>query len=636
MARAGLAAPTMSDTPDPRAEEALGRAYDGRLMRRLLGYLAPYRGHALAALALMVASSAGQLFGPVATAVAFDLYLVPAVGAGDAGRRSGISAAVANWLARAGHEVGPIEGLAAVAGLWAAVLALTFGLLWAQGYVLQRMGQRVLADVRRDVFAKLQVLDLAYFDRTPVGRLVVRVTTDIDSLNELFTAGIVSIVGDLLLLGGIAAVLFALDWRLALAAFSILPLLFALTVWFKSRARASFREVRLEVARLAGFLQEHVTGMPVVQLFGREARAFDEFQEINRAHRDANIRGIHYYAVYYPGVEILTALGLGLIIAVGGSRALGGALSVGALVAFLQYAQRFYQPLADLSEKYNVLQQAMASSERIFQLLDTPVAVRSPSGGHAPARVEGAIEFDRVGFAYLAGEPVLHEVSFRVEPGEMVAVVGATGAGKSTLANLLLRFYDVDTGAVRLDGVDVRDWDHSALRRAIGLVLQDVFLFAGTVAENLRLGEAAFEDERLRAAARDAEALDFVERLPGGLGAVVRERGAGLSVGQKQLLAFARALVFDPPVLVLDEATASVDTETERRIQKALERLLAGRTSLVIAHRLSTIQRADRILVLHRGRLVEQGSHRELLARGGLYRRLHELQSRDPARVAGG
>jgi ABC-type multidrug transport system fused ATPase/permease subunit len=407
-------------------------------------------------------------------------------------------------------------------------------------------------------------------------------------------------------------------------------------VWFKSRARASFREVRLEVARLAGFLQEHVTGMPVVQLFGREARAFDEFQEINRAHRDANIRGIHYYAVYYPGVEILTALGLGLIIAVGGSRALGGALSVGALVAFLQYAQRFYQPLADLSEKYNVLQQAMASSERIFQLLDTPVAVISPSGGHAPARVEGAIEFDRVGFAYLAGEPVLHEVSFRVEPGEMVAVVGATGAGKSTLANLLLRFYDVDTGAVRLDGVDVRGWDHGALRRAIGLVLQDVFLFAGTVAENLRLGEAAFEDERLRAAARDAEALDFVERLPGGLGAVVRERGAGLSVGQKQLLAFARALVFDPPVLVLDEATASVDTETERRIQKALERLLAGRTSLVIAHRLSTIQRADRILVLHRGRLVEQGSHRELLARGGLYRRLHELQSRDPARVAGG
>ncbi|KAB2962463.1 MAG: ABC transporter ATP-binding protein [Thermoanaerobaculia bacterium] len=626
----------MSDAKDPRAEEALGRAYDGRLMRRLLGYLAPYRKHALGALALMVVSSAGQLFGPVATAVAFDLFLVPASGGGEGARRSGISTAVADWLARSGHHPGPVEGLAVIAALWAAVLALTFVLLWAQGYLLQTMGQRVLADLRRDVFARLQELDVAFFDRTPVGRLVVRVTTDIDSLNELFTAGIVSIVGDLLLLGGIAAVLFALDWRLALAAFSILPLLLALTLWFKTRARTSFREVRVEVARLAGFLQEHVAGMPVVQLFGREARALEEFRAINRAHRDANIRGIHYYAVYYPGVEILTAIGLGLILAVGGSRALGGALSAGALVAFLQYAQRFYQPLADLSEKYNVLQQAMASSERIFQLLDTPVSVTSPPGGHAPARVEGAIEFERVDFSYRPGERVLHEVSFRVEPGEMVAVVGATGAGKSTLANLLLRFYDVEAGAVRLDGVDVREWGLGALRRAVGLVLQDVFLFAGTVAENLRLGEVAFEEERLRTAARDAEALDFVERLPGGLEAPVRERGAGLSVGQKQLLAFARALVFDPPVLVLDEATASVDTETERRIQAALERLLAGRTSLVIAHRLSTVQRADRILVLHHGRLVEQGSHRELLAGGGLYRRLHELQSRDAGRAAGG
>ena len=624
----------MSSETDVRAEESLGKAYDARLMRRLLAYLRPYRGLALGALGLMLVSSVGQLFGPVATAVAFDLFLAPATGASN--RRSGVSEHVASWLAGLGLHPTPIQGLTWIAAAWVAVLALTFVALWSQGYLLQTMGQRVLADLREDVFARLQRLDLAFFDRTPVGRLVTRVTTDIDSLNELFTAGIVSIVGDVLLLVGIALVLFALDWRLALAAFAILPLLFALTLWFKTRARRSFREVRVEVARLAAFLQEHVTGMPVVQLFGRERRAFEEFREINHAHRDANVRGIFYYAVYFPGVELLTALGLALILAAGGSRAVGGTLSVGALVAFLQYAQRFYQPLADLSEKYNIFQQAMASSERIFQLLDTPAAVVSVPDAHAPATVRGAIEFDRVEFEYVAGEPVLRDVSFRVEPGEMVAVVGATGAGKSTLANLLLRFYDVTSGAVRVDGVDVREWDLRVLRRSVGLVLQDVFLFAGTVAENLRLGEAAFGDERLRAAARETEALGFIEKLPGGLAAPVRERGAGLSVGQKQLLAFARALVFDPPVLVLDEATASIDTETERRIQAALERLLSGRTSLVIAHRLSTIQRADRILVLHHGRLVEQGTHRELLARGGLYRRLHELQSRDPARVAGG
>jgi ATP-binding cassette subfamily B multidrug efflux pump len=624
----------LSSETDARAEESLGKAYDARLMRRLLAYLRPYRGLALGALALMLVSSAGQLFGPVATAVAFDLFLAPATGA--EGRRSGVSQHVASWLAGLGLHPSPLQGLIWIAAAWVAVLALTFAALWSQGYLLQAMGQRVLADLREDVFARLQQLDLAFFDRTPVGRLVTRVTTDIDSLNELFTAGIVSIVGDVLLLVGIALVLFALDWRLALAAFAILPLLFALTLWFKTRARRSFREVRVEVARLAAFLQEHVTGMSVVQLFGRERRAFDEFREINHAHRDANVRGIFYYAVYFPGVELLTALGLALILAAGGSRAVSGTLSVGALVAFLQYAQRFYQPLADLSEKYNIFQQAMASSERVFQLLDTPAAIVSSPAGHEPTEVRGAIEFDRVEFAYVPGEPVLSDVSFRVEPGEMVAVVGATGAGKSTLANLLLRFYDVTAGAVRVDGVDVRDWRLPVLRRSVGLVLQDVFLFAGTVAENLRLGESGFDDERLRAAARETEALGFIERLPGALAAPVRERGAGLSVGQKQLLAFARALVFDPPVLVLDEATASIDTETERRIQAALERLLRGRTSLVIAHRLSTIQRADRILVLHHGRLVEQGTHRELLARGGLYRRLHELQSRDPARVAGG
>jgi ATP-binding cassette subfamily B protein len=628
-------------SPAPRAtsrplseDEPLGRAYDGRLLRRLLGYLRPHRRLAAGALGLMVVSSAGQLFGPIATAVAFDLFLGPA--AGVESPPSGLSRAAAAALARAGIEPSPAAGLAGAALLWCLVLVATFAALWRQGYLLQTLGQRVLADLRREVFARLQRLDLAYFDRTPVGRLVTRVTTDVDSLNELFTAGIVSIVGDLLLLVGIAAVLFALDWRLAIATFAILPLLAALTHWFKLRARRSFREVRVEVARLAAFLQEHLAGLSIVQLFGREAAALEEFRGINRAHRDANVRGIFYYAVYFPGVELLTAVGLALILGFGGARALAGAVSIGALVAFLQYAQRFYQPLADLSEKYNVLQQAMASSERIFELLDTPAAIASPADGHAPASVRGEIEFDRVGFAYRAGEPVLAEISFRVEPGETVAVVGATGAGKSTLANLLLRFYDVTAGEVRLDGVDVRRWRLETLRRSVGLVLQDVFLFAGTIADNLRLGEGGFSEARLHAAARDAEALGFVERLPGGLEAEVRERGAGLSTGEKQLLAFARALAFDPPVLVLDEATASVDTETERRIQTALERLLTGRTSLVIAHRLSTVQRADRILVLHHGRLAEQGTHRELLARDGLYRRLYELQMREPVRVAGG
>jgi ATP-binding cassette subfamily B protein len=623
----------MSETPESPAEEPLGRPYDARLMRRLLGYLAPYRAKAAGALALMVVSSAGQLFGPVATAVAFDLFLAPAAGA-DA-PRSGLSSRLAALFERGGVLPGPGAGLGAIALVWVAVLTATFAALWLQGYLLQAMGQGILADLRRDVFGRLQRLDLAHFDRTPVGRLVTRVTTDIDSLSELFTAGIVSIVGDLLLLAGIAAVLFVLDWRLALAAFSILPFLFLLTAWFKSRARQSFREVRVEVARLAAMLQEHVTGMTIVQLFGREAESARRFAAINRSHRDANVRGIFYYAVYYPGVELLTATGLALVLAVGGTRVSTGLVSIGALVAFLQYAQRFYQPLADLSEKYNVLQQAMASSERIFELLDTPSSIASPPVGHAPASVAGAIEFDHVDFAYRPGEPVLHDVSIRLAPGEMVAVVGATGAGKSTLANLLLRFYDVAGGAVRLDGVDVREWDLPALRRAVGLVLQDVFLFAGSIGGNLRLGES-FPQERLRRAAADAEALELVERLPGGFEARVRERGAGLSTGEKQLLAFARALAFDPPVLVLDEATASVDSETEHRIQRALERLLAGRTSLVIAHRLSTIQRADRIVVLHHGRVAEQGSHRELLARGGLYRRLYELQARDPARAAGG
>ncbi|QQR76236.1 MAG: ABC transporter ATP-binding protein [Holophagales bacterium] len=594
-------------------------------MRRLLGYLRPYRRATAASVGLIVVSALLQLVGPLATATALDLFAAPPAAAAP---HSGVSRAVAATLARLGLAPTPLQGITGAALVYLVALVGAFAVVYAQGYLMQVIGQKVMADLRAELFGHLQRLEVATFDRTPVGRLVTRVTTDVDALNELFTAGIVSVFGDLMLLAGIVVVLFWLDLRLALATFAVLPLLLLLTLWFKTRARESFREVRVKIARINAFLQEHVAGMSVVQLFSREARARADFQTINRDHRDANVRGIFYYAVYYPGIELLTAMGLALVLWVGGGEAVRGTLSVGALVAFLQYAQRFYQPLADLSEKYNVLQAAMASSERIFRLLDTAPAIAAPPEAHAPAQIAGSIAFDHVVFGYDPAEPVLKGMSFDVAAGEMVAVVGATGAGKSTLASLLLRFYDVQQGAVRLDGVDVRAWDLAALRRAVGVVLQDVFLFSGTVAGNLRLGDESIGAERLREAAAQAQALDFIERLPGGFDAVVRERGAGLSVGQKQLLAFARALAFDPRVLVLDEATASVDSETERLLQIALDRLLVGRTSLVIAHRLSTIQRADRILVLHKGELREHGTHQELLAQRGIYHRLYQLQYR--------
>lgn len=615
-------------------EEALGRTYDARLMARLLGYLRPVRRTAALAVLLIFVSSLLQLVGPLVTAVALDLYIQPLAAQGHA--RSPLSEWVASLLAARGLAPDPATGIAAAAAIFLASLLLTFCVLYWQGYVMQLMGQRIMVDLRGEIFAKLQTLELSYFDRRPVGRLVTRVTTDVDALNEMFTAGIVSIFGDVVLLFGIVGVLFWLSSGLALVTFAIVPLLLALTFWFRLRARESYRQVRVRIARINAFLQEHVTGMSVLQLFGGERRAFEEFSEINDDHRVANIRAIFYYAVYYPAVELITALGTGLILWYGGGRVLAGAMSIGSLVAFLQYAQRFYQPLSDLSEKYNILQSAMASSERIFRLLDTEAEIVTPAGAHRSRRIEGRVAFEGVTFSYLPGEPVVSDISFRVEPGETVAVVGHTGAGKSTLANLLLRFYDVDDGAVSVDGVDVRDWDLGDLRSSVAMVLQDVFLFSGTVAGNIRLGNREIDDERLRAAAREVHALEFVDRLPGGFDAPVRERGAGLSVGQKQLLSFARALAFDPRILILDEATSSIDTETEQKIQDALEKLLVGRTSLVIAHRLSTIQKADRILVMHKGVLREQGSHQELLAERGIYHRLYQLQYREEAAAGAG
>lgn len=617
----------MSDAIDHHEEESLGKAYDARLMRRLLSYVKPYRGMALAAVALILVSSLLQLVGPLATAVALDLFIQPQ---GEETQISAPSQWVSEVMAARGWQPTPTEGIIATAGVFLATLVLTFFVLYLQSLVMLLMGQYIMRDLRRQIFGHLQRLQVSYFDKNPVGRMVTRVTTDVDSLNELFTAGLVSIFGDIMLLTGIVGVLFWLNWRLALVTFGILPLLAGLTLWFKIRARQSYRDVRVRIARINSFLQEHIGGMSVLQLFNREAAALDDFRGINREHRDANVQAIFYYAVYFPAVELVTALGLGLIIWYGGGRVIAGALSIGALVAFLQNAQRFYQPLSDLSEKYNILQSAMASSERIFRLLDREPEIVTADKAATPATaMRGEIEFDGVDFAYLPGEPVLQDVSFHVAPGEMVAVVGHTGAGKTTLTNLLLRFYEVDRGAVRVDGVDVRQWDLKTLRRSIGMVLQDVFLFSGTVGGNIRLGSRSIPDERVRWAAREVEALPFIERLPEGFDAPVRERGAGLSVGQKQLIAFARALAFGPRILILDEATSSIDTETEQLIQRALHRLLEGRTSLVIAHRLSTIQRADRILVLHKGRLCEQGTHQELLAQRGIYHRLYQLQYRD-------
>jgi ATP-binding cassette subfamily B protein len=613
-------------------EKSVGKVYDLHLFRRLLARVAPYWRLASVAIVLIILSAFLQLVGPLTLAITIDLFAPSVEGLA---RHSTASQWVAGFLADRGLEPSPLEGVGWMAAVNLTALLFSFLVLYLQSYVMQLMGQRIMYDLRRDVFGRLQRLPVSFLDQNPIGRLVTRATTDIGALNELFTAGLVSIFGDIFFLVGIVTVLFALDWRLALVSFAVLPLLFSLTLWFKAKARHSYRAVRVKVAAINSFLQEHITGMGVVQLFGGEKRAYEEFDVINRDHRDFNVKAIFYYAIYYPSVEVITVVGLALIVWYGGGRTIQGALSLGALVAFLQYAQRFYQPLADLSEKYNILQSAMASGERIFDLLDTETEIVSPPDAFNPSEVKGRVELDRVVFAYKPGEPVLRDVSFTIREGETVAVVGHTGAGKSTLANLMLRFYDVGEGSVSIDGVDVRQWDLSALRGAITVVLQDVVLFAGDVAGNIRLGATEISDERLRWAAGEVHALGFIDALPQGFATPVRERGAGLSVGQKQLIAFARALAADPRILILDEATASIDTETEQKIQEALDRLLVGRTSLVIAHRLSTIQKADRILVLHKGRLAEQGTHQELLDLGGIYKKLYELQfEQEPLQAA--
>jgi ATP-binding cassette, subfamily B, multidrug efflux pump len=643
-------------------DEILGKAYDSRLMRRLIGYLRPYWGRALVALAAIVGGVAFSLAQPILVKRAIDDHIA----------------------------TGDFAGVTTVALLYLGTLVGAFVAEFIQTVTLQMLGQRIMYDLRRQVYDHLQRLDLAYYDRNPVGRLMTRVTSDVDAINDLFTSGVVSIFGDVLSLLGIVAVLMSMDWRLALLTFCVLPLILLVTQWFRRNVRESYREVRTWVSRLNAFLQENLTGMGTVQLFRREGSSFAEFERVNGEHRDANLRSIYYYAVFYPAIELIGALSTAAIVWFGGGWVLAGTLTIGTLVAFIQYAQRFFRPISDMSEKFNLLQAAMASSERLFGLLDTPVRITDPQSAErrtsnaarttdrhegkadgrmttangspqpqvtglaaptpaaheygasspaglaspkpaaheyaSPSAKAGRIVVEDVSFAYTPGVDVLKHVSFTVEPGQRIGIVGATGSGKSTLINLLLRFYDVGSGRITLDGSDLRDLPLASLRSHFALVLQDVYLFSGTIASNIRLGRDDISDERVRAAAEAVHADAFIRELPQGYDTPVAERGATLSVGQKQLLSFARALAFDPQILILDEATSSVDTETEVLIRDALHVLMEGRTTIAIAHRLSTIQDMDRILVLHRGELREAGTHQELLAQRGIYHRLYELQ----------
>ncbi len=652
-------------------EEILGKAYDSRLMKRLLKYLGPYTWQVALALAAIILKAGADVLGPYLTKVAIDKYLA---------KVPGTHSPFDRWLSSE-----PWTGIAQIAFLYVGLLAFSFFLEFLQTYFMQWTGQKVMFDLRSQIFRHLQRMHIGFYDKNPVGRLVTRVTTDVDALNEMFTAGVVSIFEDVFVLTGIVVIMLKMNWKLALITFAVLPLIFWATMIFRAKVRDSYRRIRVAIARINAYLQEHVSGMVVLQLFNREKRAFRKFSEINASHMGAFKDAILAYALYYPVVEILSSIAVACIMWFGGMDVLRTTATLGVLVAFMQYAQRFFRPIQDLSEKYNILQSAMAASERIFKLLDTRAEITSPL---VPAKATGPgrIEFDHVWFAYrnvpvgeleakssdvsgrpgaaaparaqdhvgttalgrpaerssAPGEPdwVLRDVNFVLEPGETVAVVGHTGAGKTTLISLLMRLYDVQKGAIRIDGVDIKEMDLSDLRRRFGVVLQDPFLFTGTVEGNIRLGTEWIEDEDVERAAEEVNIADFIRTLPKGFKEAVHERGSTLSTGQKQLISFARALAHDPKILILDEATSSVDTETEFRVRDALTRMVEGRTSLIIAHRLSTIQRADKIIVMHKGQVREMGTHQQLLANRGIYYKLYQLQYKDqeipavPARSA--
>ncbi len=601
---------------DHREEEALGKVYDAHLTRRLLRYMRPYRWEVAFALALTVAVTALEIVSPKLFQIGVDRFIVP-------GATHLIEKAVA------------FRGLAWVGAAYAAALLFGFALQYVQMRVMQRVGQETMYDLRREIYEHLQRLPLSFYDRSPVGRLVTRVTTDVDALNDLFAAGVVAMLNDFVLLVALVGVLVYWNWRLALATLSALPFMLLLTYAFRSRVRDANRRIRTAIAKINTFLQEHISGMAVVQLFNRERKAREQFEELNRAHMDAYKDAINAFAVFYPAVEFLSIAAIALLYWFGGLRVIAAAIDIGVLIMFMQYAQRFFRPIQDLSEKFNILQTAMAASERIFRLLDEPVTISSPAERRTLSATRGEIEFRNVWFAYTGGNNpgdddwVLRDVSFRVEPGQTIAIVGHTGAGKTTTIQLLLRFYDIQRGRILLDGVDIRELSLQELRRQFGIVLQDPFLFTGTLESNVRLGTEEIERAGVERAIREVGLGPFLDTLPGGISAAVTERGATFSVGQRQLISFARALAHNPRFLILDEATSSVDTKTELLIREALDRLLEGRTALVIAHRLSTIQHADRILVFHKGRLREQGSHQELLAQRGIYYRLYQLQYKE-------
>ena len=665
-------------------EEVLGKAYDSRLMGRLLTYLRPYRWQVAIALASIILKSGADVLGPYLVKVAVDRYLAPIPSA---------ASGLWSWLSSS-----PVHGIAQISSIYLALLTFAFILEFLQTYFMQWTGQKSMFDLRSQIFRHLQRMHVAFYDKNPVGRLVTRVTTDVDALNDMFTSGVVSIFEDFFVLIGILAIMLCMNWKLALITFAVLPFIIFATKIFRDKVRDSYRRIRVAIARINSYLQEHVSGMMVLQLFNRERKAYTRFSEINRSHMDAYKDAILAYACYYPVVDFFSAVAIACVIWYGGLDVLAkhqvasvaiefnrhplvslrlepAVASLGVLIAFMQYAQRFFRPIMDFSEKYNILQSAMAASERIFKLLDSPVEIVSPAIVKQPEG-PGRIEFDHVWFAYrdkekehgeTAASPVplarsaaardngavataigplistgdkgntssseldwvLRDVSFSIEPGETIAVVGHTGAGKTTLISLLLRFYDVQKGAVRIDGVDVKEMDLADLRRRFGVVLQDPFLFTGTIGGNIRLGTERIQQEHVARAAEDVNLAEFIRTLPNGFNEEVRERGSTLSTGQKQLISFARALAHEPKILILDEATSSVDTETEFRVRDALARMVEGRTSLIIAHRLSTIQRADKIIVMHKGRVREMGTHQELLAQRGIYYKLYQLQYKD-------
>lgn len=585
-------------------------------MRRLLAYMWPYRKAVFVSLILLLCNALLQVAGPLLMKLAVDRYLVPVA------PETRMETPIDAWL-----SADPWTGLTQISMLYFGVIVALLFFDFGQTYLMQWTGQRAMFDLRRDLMTHLQRLDVQFFDRNPVGRLVTRVTTDVDVLNDMFSSGLVTILGDILVLSFVLTAMFNLSVGMTLILLGLMPFVILVTAMFRKSVSSSYRRIRVAIAKINAYLQEHVAGIQVLQLFNREKRSTDEFANINREHMVAFKDSIFAYGWFYPVVEFLSIMAMALMLAYGGFRITEGAMTIGILVAFFQYGMRFFRPIQDLSEKYNILQAAMAASERVFSLLDTKPAIVSPAEARRPNA--GSIEFDNVWFAYNDEDWVLRDVSFRIEPGETIAVVGHTGAGKTTLTNLLLRFYDVQKGAVRIGGHDIRTYDLQDLRRLFSIVLQDPYLFTGTVADNIRLGTPGIDEAQVEESAERVNLHHYLDRLPERYGTAVRERGAGFSTGQKQLISFARALAHDPKILILDEATSSVDTETELRVREALDHLVEGRTSIIIAHRLSTIQRADRIFVMHKGQLREVGTHQELLAMRGIYWKLYQLQYKD-------